>query len=76
MQIRDVPDDVHAALVAAADDAGLSLTRYVLRELEGIAKRGEAVRHNAKVILQAQAEIGGRADRDTILAVLHEGRGD
>ena len=30
IQIRDVPDDVHDALVEAAEAQGLSLTRYML----------------------------------------------
>ena len=34
IQIRDVPDDVHAELTRSAEAAGLSLSRFVLRELE------------------------------------------
>ena len=76
IHIRDVPDDVHDALVRAAESQGLSLTRYMLRELEHLAKRAQIVRDNAEVIRRTQDRIGGRADRDTILSVLHEGRGD
>lgn len=74
MHIRDVPDDVHDALVQAAQAKGLSLTKYVQRELAHIAKRDEVVRHNAGVIRQTQANVEGRSDRDTILSVLHQGR--
>lgn len=76
MHIRDVPDDVHDALAKAAEAQGLSLTRYMLRELEHLAKRPQIVRDNAAVVLRTQAKVGGHPDRDTILAVLHEGRGD
>ncbi|MFV0259318.1 MAG: hypothetical protein ACK5PP_12825 [Acidimicrobiales bacterium] len=76
IQIRDVPDDVHDALTDAAQAQGLSLTRYMLRELEHIAKRAQTVRANAAVIRDTQTKVQGRVDRDTILATLHEGRGD
>ena len=76
IQIQGVPDDVHDALADAAQAQGLSLTRYVLRELEHLAKRCEAVQANATVIRQTQAKVRGHVDRDTILTALHEGRGD
>jgi uncharacterized protein (DUF1778 family) len=76
IQIRDVPDDVHDALTDAAVAQGLSLTRYMLRELQHLARRAQAVDANAAVIRQTQAKVRGRVDRDTILAALHEGRGD
>jgi uncharacterized protein (DUF1778 family) len=76
IQIRDVPDDVHEALAQAAAAEGLSLTRYMVRELEHLAKRAQMVRANAAVIRQTQAKVRGRVDRDTILNALHEGRGD
>ena len=75
IQIRDVPDDVHDALADAAEAQGLSLTRYMLRELEHLAKRAQAVRANAAVIRETQAKVRGHVDRDTILTALHEGRG-
>lgn len=76
MHIRDVPDDVHDVLVQAAQAEGLSLTKYVQRELEHLARRAEMVRHNAGVIRRTQANVEGRSDRDTILSVLAEGRGE
>ena len=75
IQIRDVPDDVHHALVGAAQARGLSLSRNVLRELEQIAHRAQ-VHDNAAVVRATQAKVRGRVDRDTILAALHEGRGE
>jgi len=76
VHIRDVPDEVHAALVEAADAQGLSLTRYIQRELEHLAKRAQTVRHNAAVVRHTQRAVRGRAGRDTILSVLHEERGE
>lgn len=76
MHIRDVPDEVHDALAEAAEAQGLSLTRYVRRELEHLAKRTQVAQDNAAVIRRTQARVQGRPDRDTILSVLHEGRGD
>jgi plasmid stability protein len=39
LQIRDVPDDVHKALKAKAERAGLSLAAYARRVLERDANR-------------------------------------
>ncbi|MGI8523893.1 MAG: hypothetical protein ACR2K3_11385 [Nocardioides sp.] len=76
MQIRDVPDEVHHALTVAAEAEGLSLTRYLLRELEHLAKRAQIVQHNAALVRRTQGRVHGKPDRAAILAVLHEGRGD
>lgn len=76
MQIRDVPDEVHDALVQAAQVQGLSLTKYMQRALEHLAKRAQVLQHNTEVVRGTQANVQGRADRETILSVLHEGRGD
>ncbi|MEH0109508.1 hypothetical protein V6N00_07290 [Tersicoccus sp. MR15.9] len=76
MHIRDVPDDVHDAIARAARAEGLSLTRYMHRELEHLARRAQIVRDNVEVIHRTQERVRGRTDRDTIQAVLHEGRGD
>lgn len=76
IQIRDVPDEVHDALANAAGAQGLSLTKFMLRELEHIASRAQVVQANAAVIRQTQAAVRGHADRDTILSALGEGRGE
>ncbi len=39
LQVRNVPDDVHAELRRRAQAAGVSLSEYVLRELERVASR-------------------------------------
>ncbi len=76
IQIRDVPDDVHDILTNAAEADGISLTKYMLRELRHIANRAQAVRDNAAVIRDTQAKVQGHVDRDTILGALHHGRGE
>ena len=49
IQVRDVPEDVHAELRARAAAAGTSLSDYVLGELERVAQRSS----NAEVLLRA-----------------------
>jgi plasmid stability protein len=39
VQVRNVPDDVHAELRRRAAAAGVPLSEYLLRELERIAAR-------------------------------------
>jgi antitoxin FitA len=39
LQVRNVPEAVHAELVRRAAAAGMSLSEYVLRELERVASR-------------------------------------
>lgn len=76
IQIRDVPDDVHEALREAAEARGLSLTRFMLGEMERIARTSRAVRDNEAVIRRTRARVGRRVDRDTILAAVREGRAE
>lgn len=76
IQIRDVPDDVHDALQKAAQARGLSLTRYMLRELEQLARRAQVVHDNAAVVRETQARVGGGVGRDAILTAVREARGE
>jgi hypothetical protein len=76
IQIRDVPDDVHDALAAAARDEGLSLSGYARRELDQIARRSQRMRQNIEIMRRTQQQVAAGVDRETILATLHEGRGD
>ena len=39
LQVRNVPDDLHAELRRRAAAAGVSLSDYVLRELQRVAER-------------------------------------
>lgn len=75
IQIRDVPDDVHEHLTEAAAARGLSLTRYVRRELEHLALRSHVVDANAAVVRRTQAGVDGQIDRRAILEALREGLG-
>lgn len=74
IQIRDVPDDVHEALAKAAEAERLSLNRYVLRELEHLARRAQVVELNARVITETRARVRNKVARQSILAALQEGR--
>lgn len=74
IQIRDVPDRVHAALVAAAEAENLSLTGYLQRELAWLADRPVISRHNMDVVYAAQSAIGVRLDGEIINEVLADGR--
>jgi hypothetical protein len=76
IQIRDVPDEVRDALAEAAAAEGLSLTGYVRRELEHVARRSERVRDNAAVVRRTQSRVRADVGRDLILSELHDGRGD
>lgn len=75
IHIRGVPDEVHDSLAAAAAAEGLSLTKFMLRELERLAARSRVAQHNVDVIRDTQAGVRGAAEREAILAVLQEGRG-
>lgn len=70
IQIRDVPDDVHAALVARADAAGLPLSRFALRELERVSRLGR----NAEIFRNAALRSGTRPTADEIVAVVRAER--
>jgi len=62
IQVRGVPDDVHAKLVAAAQAEGKSLTQYLAGELETIARRADVQWHNAQVIADLRAKYGPADD--------------
>jgi plasmid stability protein len=69
IQVRDVPDDVHAALAAKARANGVSLSAYLRAVLEREA-RGPALR-------EVLRRTGGHAPDialDEIVGAIHEGR--
>lgn len=74
IQVRGVSDETHDALARAAQTQGVSLSTYLRGELAALARRSEAVGHNAEVISAARAAIASRVDRETILEALREGR--
>jgi plasmid stability protein len=70
LQVRHVPDDVHAELRRRAAAAGVSLSDYVRRELERLAARppiAEVLSRSASrgVDVPLDEVVAGiRADRD------------
>ncbi len=75
--IRHVPDDVHAALVARAEEAGQSLQAYLQGLLASAAAR-QPVRQFAAELVQAarQRELAGSGigpDADAV-ALIRQGR--
>lgn len=74
IQVRDVPDDVHDTLSEAAAAEGLSLNRYVLRELDQAARRRAVVAHNKHVLLEGQRQVKGKVTRAAALNALHAER--
>jgi plasmid stability protein len=71
VQIRDVPDDVHAILRTRAAAAGMSLSDYLRDELTHLARRPTV----ADVVARAQARHGG-ASRAAVVRVIREMRDD
>ncbi|MQA86061.1 MAG: hypothetical protein GEV03_15885 [Streptosporangiales bacterium] len=72
LQIRGVPDDVHAAVRARAAQAGLSVSDYLLNLVSELVSRPTM----AEVVERAKAlaRTGGGASRADIHAVIREGR--
>jgi len=71
IQIRDVPDDVHAALRAQAAAAGESLSGFLLGEIERISRRPAMV----EILRRARARREGPSV-DQIVAAVRAGRGE
>jgi antitoxin FitA len=70
IQVRNVPDELHRRLKARAALAGLSLSDYLLRELNRAAERPtaeemlERLRSRAPVELGEEVADAVRAERD------------
>ena len=71
IQIRDVPDDVHAVVRARASAAGMSISQYLRNELLRLVSQPTV----AEVIARAQARHGG-ASREAIVRAIREARDD
>jgi plasmid stability protein len=69
IQIRKVPDRVHRELRARAAASGVSLSDYVLAELERVAERPPV----SDLLARAESRAGG-ATRDAIVAAVRSGR--
>ena len=69
LQVRAVPDDVHARLRSMAAAAGLSLSEFLLREIVEIARRPAI----SEVLRQA-SERSERAPSAAIVDAVRQGR--
>jgi len=69
IQVRNVPDDTHRALRTRAAAAGVSLSDYVLGELERVARRPPV----ADLLARARVRSGG-ADTQEIVEAVRTGR--
>ena len=69
IQIRNVPDDVHRVLRTRAAAAGLSLSDFVLQELERVADHPPV----ADLLARARARAGG-ASGEAVVAAVRSGR--
>jgi antitoxin FitA len=70
VQVRDVPDDVHDELTRQAHGAGLSLNRFMLAELDRIARRGR----NADVLRRSASRRGRRASTNAVVDAIRAER--
>jgi hypothetical protein len=78
IQIRDVPDELHDALVEAARAQGLSLNKFAQRELADAVRRRHAIAHNQAVIRRARRRMRDLGvpsfPNEEIAAAVREGR--
>ena len=70
IQVKNVPDDVHATLRHRAIDAHQSLQEYVLRLLVSAARRPTI----KEVLDRAAAREGAQLSADDIVTAIREGR--
>ncbi len=69
IQIRNVPDDVHRTLRTRATAAGMSLSDYLLDELERVARRPAV----ADVLVRAGRRSSG-VSGEAIVEAVRSGR--
>lgn len=69
LQVRNLPDDVHARLKERAAAERMSLSDYVARELTELVR----YRSNAEIIAASRAR-NLNISREDILSALHEER--
>ncbi|WP_210415922.1 FitA-like ribbon-helix-helix domain-containing protein [Humibacter ginsenosidimutans] len=74
LQVRNLPDDVHAKLKERARDAGMSLSDYVAQQLAGLV----TYRSNAEIFEDARRRAHGseRPTVDEIVRGIHEARAE
>jgi hypothetical protein len=64
IEIPNVPDDMHEALVSRAEEAGLSVADFVLRELSAVTMKPSAEALRARLRGRTRIDLGpsGAAD--------------
>lgn len=72
MQIRHVPDDVHRTLRERAKQEGLSLSDYLRRELESIARRPTL--EDVLAAIEADEPIHLSTDTASLIREIRDGR--
>lgn len=72
IQVRNVPDDVHRVLKVRAASEGLSLSDYIKRDLEDLAK--QATLEDVFADVRARGPSGITAEE--IVSDIHEARGE
>jgi antitoxin FitA len=70
IQVRDVPEPVHAELTRQAERAGMSLNRYLLQEFERLVRRGR----NREVFERAAQRPGKRPTSAQIVEAIRAER--
>jgi plasmid stability protein len=80
IQIRNVPDDVHKTLKVRAAVEGLSLSDYIKRDLEDLAKQATLedvfARARTRARTRARARGGSGITAEQIVAIQREFRGE
>jgi plasmid stability protein len=71
LQVRNVPDDVHAELKRRAARNHQSLSDFLLRELERLAQE----RSLDEIFAEVEKD-GAKLTWDEILDAIHDGRGE
>lgn len=72
IQIRNVPDEVHRTLKVRAAAEGVSLSDYIKRDLEELAKQATI----EEVFASAHARGGSGVTAEDIVAIQREQRGE
>ena len=68
LQVRDVPDDVHAILRRRAAAAGMSLSEFTLAELTRVARRPALSELLDRAALRATDRLTFADARDAVIA--------
>lgn len=74
IHIRDVPNETHEALTAAARSRGMSLSHFLRTELEDLARRDQQQAENLTTIIETRRQITNRPGRGDLLDAIEDGR--